>query len=227
MDRIPYASIIGSIMYTMVCTRPDLAHAKSVVSRFMADPGIEHWHALKWLMRYLKGTTDYAIVFRRNKSQGGDQLIGFLDSDYAVSYDTRKLQSGYVLTLNGAAVSWKSCLQLVVALSATEAEYIALAEAVKESFWLKGILGDFGVKQDSVEIKCDSASAICLTKHQTFHQRSKHVDVRLHFIRDEVNKGAVRVAKVSTDDNASDMLTKVIPGTKLRYCLELIGLEQN
>ncbi|XP_042012823.1 putative two-component response regulator ARR21 [Salvia splendens] len=101
-----------------------------------------------------------------------------------------------------------SCLQSVVALSTTEAEYIALAEAVKESFWLKGILGDFGVKQDSVEIKCDSASAICLTKHQTFHERSKHVDVRLHFIRDEVNKGAVRLTKVSTDDNASDMLTK-------------------
>lgn len=84
-------------------------------------------------------------------------------------------------------------------------------------------LGNFGVNQESVEIKCDSASAICWTKHQTFHERSKHVDVRLHFIRDEVNKGSVRVSKVSTD--ASDMLTKDIPNTKLKYWLELIGLK--
>ncbi|XP_042016116.1 secreted RxLR effector protein 161-like [Salvia splendens] len=224
MDKIPYASIIGSIMYTMVCTRPDLSHAISMVSRFMADPSIEHWQALKWILRYLRRTTEYGILFKRKQSEGRDQLIGFSDSDYAVSYGTRKSQSGYMFTLNGAAVSWKSCLQSVVTLSTTKAEYIALAEAVKESFWLKGILRDFGVNQESVEIKCDRASAICLTKHQTFHERSKHVDVRLHFIRDEVNKGSVRVSKVS--DNASDMLTKVIPRTKLKYCLELIGLRQ-
>ncbi|KAL1565166.1 secreted RxLR effector protein 161-like protein [Salvia divinorum] len=226
MNKIPYASIIGSVMYAMVCTRPDLGHAISVVSRFMADPGIEHWHALKWILRYLKGTTDYGILFRREQGLHGDQLVGFSDSDYAVSYDTRKSQSGYVFTLYGSTISWRSCLQPVVALSTTEAEYIALAEAVKESFWLKGVLKDFGIDQKAVEIKCDSASAICLTKHQTFHVRSKHVDIRLHFIRDEVNKGSVRVSKVSTDDNASDMLTKAIPSSKLKYCLELINLIQ-
>ena len=99
-----------------------------------------------------------------------------------------------------------------------------MAEAVKESFWLKGILGDFGVIQQAVEVKCDSSSAICLTKHQTFHERSKHVDVRLHFIRDEVSKGTVRVTKVGTEENASDMLTKAIPSSKLKHCLGLINL---
>lgn len=88
----------------------------------------------------------------------------------------------------------------MVALSTTEVEYIALTEAVKVSFWLKGILSDFGIEQQDVEVNCDSSSAICLTKHQTFHERSKHVDVRLHFIRDEVSKGSVKVAKISIDE---------------------------
>ncbi|XP_042056198.1 secreted RxLR effector protein 161-like [Salvia splendens] len=123
-----------------------------MVSRFMSDPGIEHWHALKWILRYLRGTTDYGIEFGTGKGDQKEAFIGFCDSDYAVSVDTRKSQSGYVFCLYGSVVSWKSSLQSVVALSTTEAEYIAMAEAVKESFWLKGILADFGVEQDSVEI---------------------------------------------------------------------------
>ncbi|XP_042041496.1 secreted RxLR effector protein 161-like [Salvia splendens] len=223
MDKIPYASIVGSIMYTMVCTRPDLSHAISVASRFMSNPGIELWHMLKWILRYLRGTTDHGIVFGTAKTDQkqvliGFVLIGFCDSDYAVSIDTRKSQSGYVFCLYGSVVSWKSSLQSVVALSTTEAEYIALAEAVKESFWLKGILADFRVEQEAVEIRCDSSSAICLSKHQTFHERSKHVDVRLHFIRDEVNKGLVKVAKVSTKENATDMLTGTKPETYTSRC---------
>ena len=140
-----------------------------------------------------------------------------------MSYDTGKSQSDYVFNLYSSAISWKSSLQSVVSLSTTEVEYIALAEAVKESFWLKGIMGDFGIQQEAVEIKCDSSSAICLTKHQTFHERSKHVNVRLHFIRDEVNNGSVKVEKVGTEENVSDMLTKAIPNSKLKHCLELIN----
>ena len=224
MSKIPYASIVGSIMYTMVCTRPDLSHSISVASRFMADPGLEHWHALKWILRYMRGTTDYGIVFEAARKDEEKALVGFCDSDYAMSVDTRKSQSGYVFCLYGSMVSWNYNLQSVVALSTTE--YIALAEADKESFWLKGILADFGIEQKAVQIRCDSSSAIYLSKHQTFHERSKHVDVRLNFIRDEVSRGTVEIAKVYTEENAADMLIKSIPSSKLKHCLELINLVQ-
>lgn len=154
-------------------------------------------------------------------------MVGFCDSDYAANLDNRRSQSGYVFTLFNSAISWKSSLQSVVVLSTTEAEYIALTEAVKESHWLKGIVGDFGVKQGSVVIKCDSNSAICLAKHQTFHERSKHIDVRLHFIRDEVEKKEVKIEKVSTEHNAANMLTKALPKSKFSYCLDLVGLVRN
>lgn len=151
-------------------------------------------------------------------------MLGYCDSDYATNLDTRKSQSGYIFKLNGSAVSWKSTLQSVVALSTTEAEYIALTEVVKEGKWLKGVLGDFGVEQDKVRVMCDSSSAICLSKHQLFHERSKHIDVRLHFIRDEIASGEVEVVKVGTEDNAADALTKALPVSKLKHCLELVGV---
>ncbi|XP_042038258.1 secreted RxLR effector protein 161-like [Salvia splendens] len=226
MDKIPYANIVGSIMYTMVCTRPDISQGISVVSRYMADPGLEHWHALKWILRYLNGTQDYGILFDGSKEIEEQPLMGYCDSDFATNIDTRKSQSGYVFCLYGAAVSWRSSLQSVVALSTTEAEYISMSEAVKESIWLKGICSDFGVDQETVTILCDSNSAICLSKHQTFHERSKHVDVKLHFVRDEVDKGSVKIQKVATEHNASDMLTKVLPGSKLKYCMDLVNLIQ-
>ncbi|KAL1545763.1 secreted RxLR effector protein 161-like protein [Salvia divinorum] len=124
----------------------------------------------------------------------------------------------------GSTMSWKSHMQNVVALSTTEAEYMALTEAVKESIWLKGMLGDFGIQQESVEISCDNNSAIYLTKHQTFHERSKHIDICMHFIRDEVAKGRVRIKKVSTEYNAANMLTKPLPVSKFHHCMELVNI---
>lgn len=214
MKQIPYASIIGSVMYVMICTRPDLAHAVSITSRYMSNPGKAHWQALKWMLRYLRGSADYGIMYRRDEDQTRDSLEGYCDSDYATNRDNRKSQTGYIFTIFGSAVTWKSNLQSVVALSTTEAEYIALTDAVKQSFWLKGIMEDFGVTQKKVAVNCDSSSAICLSKHQTFHDRSKHIDVRLHFIRDEIG----------TDHNPADALTKVVPASKFNYCLELVNV---
>lgn len=102
---IPYSSFVGSIMYTMICTRPDLSHAVSVASRFMANHGLEHWHALKWILRYMRGTVDHGIMFKKCEDRSKEPLKGFCDSDYAVSIDTRKSQTGYVFCLYGSAVS--------------------------------------------------------------------------------------------------------------------------
>ncbi|XP_042012165.1 secreted RxLR effector protein 161-like [Salvia splendens] len=224
MKNIPYANIIGSVMYVMICTRPDLAHAVSVTSRYMSNPGKSHWQALKWMLRYLKGSSEYGISYKGFRDQTKEVLEGFCDSDYASNKDNRKSQTGYIFTMYGSAVSWKSNLQSVVALSTTEAEYIALTDAVNESFWIRGMMEDLGEKQGKVAVNCDSSSAICLSKHQTFHERSKHIDVRLHFIRDEVKKGMIEVRKIATEHNPADALTKVIPASKFAYCMELMNV---
>ena len=224
MQSIPYANIIGSVMYAMISTRPDIAQAVSVTSRFMMNHGREHWSALKWLLKYLKGAADVGILFRGSEGYEGDPLKGFSDSDFAGNVDNRRSQSGYIFTLYGSVISWRSSLQSVVALSTTEAEFMALTAAVKESAWLKGILNDFGVQQDTVAIGCDNSSALCLAKHQVYHERSKHIDVRMHFIREKIEEGEVKVFKVHTSENPADMLTKPLQKGKLEVCMNLINL---
>ena len=223
INQIPYANIVGSIMYAMISTRPDLAQAISVTSRFMAEHGKEHWLALRWTLRYLKGAGDYGILFN-GKHEEGDPLIGFSDSDFAGNVDNRRSQSGYVFTMFGGAVSWKSSLQDVVALLTTEAEYIALTTAVKESVWLRGLAANFGVIQKTMAIGCDNNSTISLAKHQVYHEKSKHIDVKMHFVREKIEEGVVTVFKVDTSENPADMLTKPLPREKFNLCIKLLGL---
>lgn len=125
MERVPYASVVGSIMYCMICTRPDLAYAISVTSRFMSCPGKEHWQALKWILRYLNGSRSVGLLYQAS-GQEREEVKGFVDSDYAGCLDTRKSLSGYIFTACGGAIGWKASLQKVVALSTTEAYYIAV-----------------------------------------------------------------------------------------------------
>jgi hypothetical protein len=128
MSKVPYSLEVGSLMYAMVCTRPDIAHAVGVVSRYMNDLGKEHWMVVKWILRYLRGTTSHAICF------GGSSTIlqGYVDSDMAGDKDSRRSTTGHVFTVGGTTISWISKLQKVVALSTTEAEYVAATEASKE-----------------------------------------------------------------------------------------------
>ncbi|RVW74857.1 Retrovirus-related Pol polyprotein from transposon TNT 1-94 [Vitis vinifera] len=127
MSKVPYASAIGSLMYAMVCTRPDIAHAVGVVSRFMSRPGKQHWEAVKWILRYLKGSLDTCLCFTGVSLK----LQGYVDADFAGDIDSRKSTTGFVFTLGGTAISWVSNLQKIVTLSTTEAEYVAATEAGK------------------------------------------------------------------------------------------------
>ncbi|KAJ4718977.1 Retrovirus-related Pol polyprotein from transposon TNT 1-94 [Melia azedarach] len=136
MEKVPYASAVGSLMYAMICTRPDIAHAVGVVSRFLSNPGREHWNAVKWIMRYLRGTSNFKLTF----GSGKPLLVGYTDSDMAGDVDTRKSTTGYLMTLSGGAVAWQSRLQKCVVLSTTEAEFIAATEACKELLWMKRFL---------------------------------------------------------------------------------------
>ena len=222
MSHIPYSSAVGSVMYAMVCTRPDISHAVSVVSRYMSCPGKEHWQAVKWILRYLRGSADLCLVY--DQSDCTSSVTGYVDSDYAGDLDKRRSLTGYVFTYSGGAISWKAVLQSTVALSTTEAEYMALAEAVKEALWMKGLVSSLGLQQDFTVVFCDSQSAIHLTKNQMFHERTKHIDVRYHFVREHVTQGDIVISKVATEKNPADMLTKVIPAYKFKHCLDLIGI---
>ena len=129
-----------------------------------------------------------------------------------------------MFTLAKAPVSWKYTLQSTVALSTTEAEYMAITEAVKEVIYLQGLLDDLGVGQKHVTVFCDSQSAIHLAKNQVYHARTKHIDARYHFVREIIKECGVLVQKIKTDDNPADMLTKVVTTIKFNLCLELINI---
>ncbi|KAJ0494593.1 putative RNA-directed DNA polymerase [Helianthus annuus] len=212
MAKVPYASAVGSLMYAMVCTRPDIAHAVGVVSHFMSNPGREHWEAVKWLLRYLKGTSKTTLCFK-----GKDVVLrGYADADLGGCKQSYKSTTGYIFSMGCTAVSWMSRLQKSVALSTTEAEYMAIAEASKELIWLKNFLEELGKKQLNCYLFCDSQSAIHLAKNPVFHGRTKHIQLRYHFIRGLIRDGTLQLVKIDGKINPADMYTKVVPLDKLK-----------
>jgi len=223
MSKVPYASAVGSLMYAMVCTRPDIAHAVGVVSRFLSNPGKEHWEGVKWILRYLKGTSKMHLSFKRSNLT----LQGFSDADLGGDLDGRKSTTGYIFTLGGTAISWKSKLQGRVSLSTTEAEYIAISETAKEMIWLKNLLKELGKGQDEPSLFSDSQSAICLARNPILHSRCKHIELKYHFIRNLINDGDLILLKISGAENPADMLTKTVTTTKLRLCIASTGLREN
>lgn len=171
MSSVPYTQAVGSIMYyLMVSTRPDLAYAASMISRYMANPGRRHWEATKWTLRYLKGTQNAKLLFKQVETYLVE-ICGYVDSDYADDLDKRRSLSGYIFLCGGNLISRESTLQSVVALSSTKAEFIALLETIKEGLWLKDLLNDFGITQTCVRIYCDNQSVIYLSKNQQFHSK--------------------------------------------------------
>ena len=221
MAKVPYASSIGSLMYVMVCTRPDIAQAVGAVSRYMNNPGKLHWEAVKWILRYLRGTTSKALCFK-----GGDMVLtGYVDADLAGNVDIRRSTTGYVYTLGGTALSWGSQLQKIVALSTYEAEYVTVTEASKEMVWLQSFLEELGKKQEDNVLYCDSQSAIHLAKNPSFHSRTKHIQLRYHFIRSLLEDGILKLEKISGAQNPADMLTKTVTIDKLKLCSASVGLK--
>ena len=223
MKNVPYASTVGSLMYAMICTRPDIAHAVGVVSRFMSKPGEEHWRAVKWILRYLQNTLDIGLCF----TQEAVVLEGYCDSDLGGDLDTSRSTSGYIFCIGGTTVSWRSKLQGHVSLSTTEAEYVAATEATKEKIWLENLLTKLGFVQKKSVLHCDSQSAIYLAKNPKFHSKSKHIRHKYHFIRELIEKGELELRKISGDQNAADMLTKIMSIAKLRLCMALVNLRDH
>ncbi|GAB2294239.1 hypothetical protein Dimus_038287 [Dionaea muscipula] len=222
MENIPYLNAIGSVMFSMISTRPDLSFSISLLSRYMSNPGIDHWVALKWLLRYLNSSISVGLLF--GKWTNSLDLAAFVDSDYAGDRDSRKSTTSYVVTLAGNCISWKSQLQPLVALSSTEAEYIAITDCFKEAIWIQGLLKEISVLDRNCTVYTDSQSALHLCKNPVHHERTKHVDVRFHFVRDIIAAGTLDISKVPTEDNPADMGTKIVTYGKFRHCLELLHI---
>ncbi|XP_060962123.1 secreted RxLR effector protein 161-like [Cannabis sativa] len=222
MEEIPYAMALGCLMYVMVSTRPDIAHDLSILSRFMSNPGINHWRALKWLLRYLRGTSDIGLTYKRVSEKV--TLKGYVDVDCASSKDTRRSTTSYVFQTNGDCISWNSQLQSVVALSATEAEFMATTEAFKEAIWLQGILKELKLLVGKARVYSDSQSSIHLCKNPVYHEKTKQIDIRLFWIREKIEEEVIELEKVKSEENPADIGTNVLPVSKFKRCLDLLNL---
>ena len=219
-EHYHYSELVGSLLYLSVCTRPDISQAVGVLARHMAKPSMEHWTAAKAVLRYIAGTLDCGITFR----QSNTAVAGYSDADYAGDTDTRRSTTGFVFILNGGAITWSSKLQPTVAVSTTEAEYMAAAQAVREALWLKKLLGDFGIKVGSMPILTDSQGALKLLKHPIASIRSKHIDVIHHFARERVARKEVCFEYCSTEAMLADCFTKPLPVKKFRFCCLGMGV---
>ena len=216
-DPTLYRAIVGSLIYVMAGTRPDLCYMVTKLSQNMAKPTETNLAAAKHVLRYLKGTTEQSLKFRKGKDSL--KLVGFCDSDWAGDVVDRRSMSGYGFQLlnGGPLVSWRCRKQATVALSTCEAEYMALTEAVQEAKFLKQLCVDLNVVQVSyrVVVNVDNQGAINLAKNPMYHKRSKHIQVKYHFIRDEIRSGKIELQYIPTEDNVADIFTKPVTKVKL------------
>lgn len=208
----PYREAVGSIMYLAVSTRPDLSFAIGLVSRFLENPRETHVNAVKRILRYIKGTINYGIFFKSNVNLN---LFAYSDSDYAGCVNTRRSTSGYVFKLGNAVISWSSERQKCVSLSTAESEYVASSEAVRELVWFRSLMDDLLNQYKQPTLMVDNESAIKLIKNPEMHRRTKHIDVKFHFIREKFEEKLFTIQSVPSEQQIADIFTK--PLAKVRF----------
>ncbi|PNX70198.1 cationic amino acid transporter 1-like protein, partial [Trifolium pratense] len=199
--------MVGSLRY-LCNSRPDLAFAVGAVSRFVNSPKKSHMIAVKKIMRYVKGTMNYGILLPNTLSNAVNRLEGFSYSDRCGDHVDRRSTTGYIFKFLDAPISWCSKKQPVIALSSCEAEYIACAFAACQGIWLESLLKDIKIElTEPMQLLVDNKSAINLARNPISHGRSKHIETRFHFIRDQVNKGKIVLSHCPTDEQQADILT--------------------
>jgi len=223
----PYRELLGCLLYMSVTTRPDIAFSVGNLARFGEKHGMSHWIALVRVLKYLKHTITHGLVFKRRVERGilNQELVGYCDSDYAGCPNTRKSVTGRCIFFGGNLVSWVSKKQSSVALSSTDAEYIACTDAVTNIINLRRQVQHIGVKVDKpTELNMDNQSAIVMVGRTRFEKRLKHIDVRFHFVKQEVGR-SVELKYVESQWNLADLLTKALPlkdHTRLRDGLNVV-----
>ena len=235
VKSIPYQNVTGSLLYAAMATRPDIAFAVRVLCQFNSNYGTTHWTAAKWVMCYLKGTTDLSIIYHQDaeKSLEGtlsgiydlEEIEGFTDADWAGDIETQKSTSGYIFTLTGGPVSWSSKAQTTPALSSMEAKYVSTTHAAQEAIYLCTLLSDIGFPPSSpTKLWCDNQSAISLTKSPIAHSWLKHIDIQHHFIWSTISEGHIKVKWIPTTDQVADILTKPLPWMTLNRLVSKLGM---
>lgn len=220
----PYRELVGCLMYAMLATRPDICSAVNYFSRFQNCAQEEHWSHLKRVLRYIRGTIGAKLVYERNTNDLC--LVGYADSDWANDVNDRKSITGYVFKLFDSTISWATRKQTSVALSSTEAEFMAICEASKEAIWLKELVNGFEILNvNDVLIFEDNQGCMRIAENPVDHRLMKHVDAKYHFIRDLIKEGVIRIEYIRTDDQIADIMTKALQKgqfIKLRNGLNII-----
>ena len=216
--EFPYRKMVGALVYLMVCTRFDIAAAVSVVSKYLHQPKKIHCDIVRKIYLYLRGTTDYALTYRKN---GSTTLKGFCDASFA-NLESYKSLSGHVFQLGELAIIWSSCRQPIVVKSTQEAEYVALTPAMQDCLWATALLEELGFKQESVEISEDNEACIALANNPQSSKRTRHIQVRYHWIRQHLESKIATLKSCRTADQLADIFTKGLHGPNLKtFCLKL------
>ena len=209
MKTVPYSELVGSLNWLATNTRPNIANAVGTLCRFISNPGRQHWKAAQMVLRYLSGSADHGIKFSKSDQGLTHSLIGYSDADWAGNPDTRRSTTGFVFTLGGNPISWKSKLQQSTALSSVEAEYIALCEAGREAKWIRQLLNELNFAQSSsTVIFDDNRGCISISENNRTDARTKHIDVKYHFVRPLIRNQQIQVKYLSTDEMLADIFTK-------------------
>jgi hypothetical protein len=220
VDQSLYISIIGCLLY-LTASRPDISFVVGVCARYQAEPKMSHLTQVKRILKYVNGTSDYGIMY----SHGEDsRLTGYCDADWVGSADDRKSTSGGCFFLGNNLISWFSKKQNCVALSTAEAEYIAAGSSCSQLLWMKQMLSEYNVEQDVLTLYCDNMSAINISKNPIQHSRTKHIDIRHHFIRDLVEDKVVTLEHVATDNQLADIFTKALDASKFETLRGKLGI---
>lgn len=217
-----YKSLVGSLIYLSTVSRPDISSAVSILSRSLDTPTEEHQKAAKHLLRYLKGTQNLGIQFRRSPELN---LECYADASFGSDSVDRKSTSGFLILLNGSPVSWASKKQQTVSLSTMEAEYIAMSLAIQEVIWIKGLFSELQIPFTSpVTLHEDNQGAIALSKDPKYHARSKHIDIKHHFIREQIQNNIVNVIHCESSKMLADIMTKPLPKDKFTHFVNQMHL---
>lgn len=214
-SNFPYRQAIGSLMYLMVGSRPDIAYIVGVLSRFMENPQNEHWNAVKRVLKYLRGTTDYGITF--NYDSRDTTLIAYSDADFAGDIDKRISTTGWICFVNSGPVTWSSKRQTVTATSTTEAEFIALCSVTKEVVWLRRLLKDLdSIQKEPTVVDCDNQRAITIVKTPESIRSTIHIEIQFFFTCEKQKNKEINVQYISTNDQLADTLTKPLSREKFQ-----------
>ena len=217
-----YQQIVGSLQYAAGGTRPDIAYAVSTVAKYCHQPSELHMTAAKRILRYLKQTKDLNLTYVRNSPEA---IVGYSDADWAGDVQDKRSTFGNVFLLGGGAITWSSRKQSSVALSTVEAEYMALSVATQEAIWLQHLQEELGVTNTGPTlIYEDNQGAISMAKNPVFHKRTKHVQIRYHFVREAVEQGTITLEYCRTDEMLADSFTKALAGDQFEKLRAGIGL---